>query len=481
MKMIRNPWKLTVAFLLVVIQIPLNCLANDLKEEAIAKTDDLRPLIHEMSNSLWEYSEIALKEIKSAELLSNALEKNGFKVERGVAGMPSAFVATYGAGNPVIGILAEFDALPGVGNEAVSRKEPRKDGVTSGQGCGHNLFGAASVGAAIAVKRTIESNGIPGTVKLFGCPAEETVVGKVYMARDGIFNGLDAALDWHPGDETKVKNQPGLANNNFTVEFFGKTAHGAADPWNGRSALDAVELMDYGVNMLREHVKPSARIHYVISHGGDAPNVVPDYARVWYFVRDINRERVDILYKRVLKAAEGAAIATETEYKVTLITGVHEYLINRPLQEAFQRNLELVGPVPYTEEDQEFARTLQENLGIEKDGYKTAVLPLPDSQEPASGGSTDVAEVSYLTPTAGFSMTTAAYGIPWHSWSATACHGTPGGRESAVTAAKVLAATAIELCTDSDLVARCRKAFKTDTAGREYVSPIPEGQAVILP
>ncbi len=479
--MIRNPWKLTVAFLLVVIQIPLNCLANDLKEEAIAKTDDLRPLIHEMSNSLWEYSEIALKEIKSAELLSNALEKNGFKVERGVAGMPSAFVATYGAGNPVIGILAEFDALPGVGNEAVPRKEPRKDGVTSGQGCGHNLFGAASVGAAIAVKRTIESNGIPGTVKLFGCPAEETVVGKVYMARDGIFNGLDAALDWHPGDETKVKNQPGLANNNFTVEFFGKTAHGAADPWNGRSALDAVELMDYGVNMLREHVKPSARIHYVISHGGDAPNVVPDYARVWYFVRDINRERVDILYKRVLKAAEGAAIATETEYKVTLITGVHEYLINRPLQEAFQRNLELVGPVPYTEEDQEFARTLQENLGIEKDGYKTAVLPLPDSQETASGGSTAVAEVSYPTPTAGFSMTTAAYGIPWHSWSATACHGTPGGRESAVTAAKVLAATAIELCTDSDLVARCREAFKTDTAGREYVSPIPEGQEVILP
>ncbi len=479
--MIKNSWVSKAAVLAALFFSPLTILAQDLKVEAISETDELRPLIHEMASELWEHSEIALREVKSAELLSKALEENGFSVNRGVAGMPTAFVATYGSGKPVIGILAEFDALPGVGNEAVPRKEPRKDGVTSGQGCGHDLFGAAAVGAAIAVKKVLEGNGIPGTVKLFGCPAEETVVGKVYMARDGIFAGLDAALDWHPGDETKVKNQPGLANNNFTVEFFGKTAHGAADPWNGRSSLDAVELMNYGVNLLREHVKPSARIHYVISHGGDAPNVVPDYARVWYFVRDINRERVEDLYSRVLNAAKGAALATDTEYKVTLITGVHEYLINRPLQEAFQRNLELVGPAPYTEEDQEFARTLQENLGIESAGYKTEILPLSDTIESASGGSTDVAEVSYLTPTAGFSITTAAYGIPWHSWSATACHGTPGGRESAVTAAKVLAATALDLFTDDELVSRCREAFREATEGKEYVSPIPEGQAVILP
>jgi len=477
----KNPWTTKIAAFAALLFLPFTCLARDLREEAIEKTDDLRPVIHEMARDLWEYSEIALKETKSAELLSDLLEKNGFQVERGVAGMPTAFVATYGAGEPVIGILAEYDALPGVGNEAVPRKKPREDGLTSGQGCGHDLFGAASVGAAIAVKGILEESGISGTVKLFGCPAEETLVGKVYMARDGVFDGLDAALDWHPGTETKVKNQPGLANNSFTVEFFGKTAHGAADPWNGRSSLDAVELMNYGVNMLREHVKPSARIHYVISHGGDAPNVVPDYARVWYFVRDINRERVGILYKRVLRAAEGAALATETEYKVTFITGAHEYLINQPLQEAFQRNLEMVGPVPYTEDDQEFARLLQENLGIEKEGYKTGILPLPDQLEPASGGSTDVAEVSYLTPTAGFSVTTSAYGIPWHSWSATACHGTLGGRESAVTAAKVLAVTAMELFTDSDLVARCREAFEDATAGNEYVSPIPEGQSVILP
>ncbi len=472
--------KCFLVFLLLMV-VPGAGIAVDLRDEAVAKTDEIRPMIHNMAGDLWEYSEIALKEKKSAEMLEGILEENGFQVERGIAGMPTAFVATWGKGKPVIGILAEYDALPGIGNEAVPRREVRKDGTTAGQGCGHDLFGAASVGAALSVKSVLEEHGINGTVKLFGCPAEETLVGKVYMARDGIFDGLDAALDWHPGVETKTKNQPGLANNNFTVEFFGKTAHGAADPWNGRSSLDAVELMNYGVNLLREHVKPSARIHYVISHGGDAPNVVPDYAKVWYFVREINRERLDSLYKRVLKAAEGASLATETEYKVTLITGAHEYLINRSLQGAIQRNLELVGPVPYSEEDQAFARELQKNLGIEEAGYKTEILPLPEELEESSGGSTDVAEVSYLTPTAGFNVTTAAYGIPWHSWAATACHGTPGGRESAVTAAKVIAATAVELFTDSDLLDRCREEFRKATEGRPYVSPIPEGQEVILP
>jgi len=476
----RN-WLAGIILLATLLLMPALGMAQNVREEAVAETDALRPLIHEMAADLWTYSETALKETKSAAMLSEILEERGFSIERGISGMPTAFIASYGAGKPVIGILAEYDALPGIGNQAVPRKAPREDGVTAGQGCGHDLFGAAAVGAALAVKEVLAEEQIEGTVKLFGCPAEETLVGKVYMARDGFFDGLDAALDWHPSTETKVKNQRGLANNNFTVEFYGKTAHGAADPWNGRSALDAVELMNYGVNLIREHVKPSARIHYVISHGGDAPNVVPDYAKVWYFVRDINRDRVESLYERVLKAAEGAAIATETEYKVTLITGAHEYLINRPLQEAFQKNLEYVGPVPYTDEDQEFARALQENLGIAEEGYKTEIQPLPDEIEPASGGSTDVAEVSYLTPTAGFRISTAAYGIPWHSWAATACHGTPGGRESAVTAAKVLAATAVDLFTDDDLLARCREAFREATEGKPYVSPVPEGQSVILP
>lgn len=479
MLQISRVYKSALFASLFLLAIP--CLGVDLREEAVGNTDELRTVIHKMARDLWDYSEIALRETRSSEMLSGILEERGFKVERGVAGMPTAFVAVYGSGKPVIGILAEYDALPGVANQAVPEKKAREDGITSGQGCGHDLFGAAAVGAALAVKETMEENAVQGTVKLFGCPAEETLVGKAFMARDGIFDGLDVALDWHPGTRTRVKNQPGLANNSFTVEFYGKTAHGASDPWNGRSSLDAVEMMNYGVNLLREHVRPSARIHYVISHGGDAPNVVPDYARVWYFVRDINRDRVEDLYNRVLNAAEGAALATDTEFKVTFLAGVHEYLINRTLQEVFQQSMELVGPVPYSEKDQEFAKTLQKNLGIEQVGYNTEIMPLPDDLEEPSGGSTDVAEVSYIVPTAGFSVTTAAEGIPWHSWAATACHGTPGGRESAVTAAKILSVTAMALFADEDLVEKCRKEFLQATGGRDYVSPIPPDQQVILP
>ncbi|HSG81969.1 MAG TPA: amidohydrolase, partial [Gemmatimonadota bacterium] len=304
------------------------------KQTALAEVDALSSEIHLMAMTLWDYSEIALMEAQSAEFLAAVLEEEGFRVERGVAGMPTAFVATWGNGRPAIGVLAEFDALPGVGNAAVPHRQPRADGVTAGQGCGHNLFGAGSVGAAIALKRTMERHGIPGTVKLFGTPAEETVVGKVYMAKAGIFDGLDGVLDWHPGQETGIRNQPGRALNNFTVEFFGQAAHGASDPWNGRSALDAVEMMDYGVNLMREHIRPTARIHYVITNGGDAPNVVPEYAKVWYYVREADRGRVEDDYNWILKIAEGAALATRTEHKVTLITGVHELLLNRPLQEA---------------------------------------------------------------------------------------------------------------------------------------------------
>ncbi|HET7292466.1 MAG TPA: amidohydrolase [Vicinamibacteria bacterium] len=226
--------------------------------------------------------------------MAGLLEREGLQIERGVAGMPTAFVASFGSGRPVLGILAEFDALPGIGNEAVPRREPRKDGVPNGHGCGHNLFGAGSAGAAIALKRAMQALHLPGTLKLFGTPAEETLVGKAYMARDGVFDGLDAALDWHPGLETKVSNDSGQALNNFTVEFFGKAAHGARDPWNGRSALDAVELMTHGATMMREHVPTTARIHYVIAEGGEAPNVVPAFARVWFYVRDVDRPRATL-------------------------------------------------------------------------------------------------------------------------------------------------------------------------------------------
>ncbi len=444
-----------------------------LKQSVIEQTDSIRAVIDEMSMKLWDYSELALKEKRSAGLLVSKLRDAGFNIETDVAGMPTAFVATYGSGSPVIGILAEYDALPGVGNEAVPQRKPRADGVTAGHGCGHNLFGAACCGAAIALKAVMEKNNVKGTLKLFGCPAEETVVGKVFMAKNGIFDGLDAVIEWHPSGDNEVRNQTGRAMNSFEVEFFGQAAHGSSDPWNGRSALDAVEMMDYGVNMMREHIKPTARIHYVIVNGGDAPNVVPEYAKVWYFVRDINRDEVGKYYERILKIAEAAALATETTHKVHLITGVHEYLLNRPLQEALQKNMELVGSPKFTEAEQEFARQLQRAADKEEKGFDEKIKPLPDKPGEVEGGSTDVAEVSWIVPTAGFSVTTAAKDVPWHSWAATACHGTSGGRKGAVVAAKIIATTCMDLFTEPKLLAEAKAFFHEATGGKPYQSPIP--------
>lgn len=451
------------------------------KATALDAVESLRPEIMDMSMELWDYSEIALRETRSAAYLADILEEEGFTVEREVAGMPTAFVASFGSGPPRIGILAEYDALPNIGNAIVPEKAPREDGNPHGQGCGHNVFGAGSVAAAIAVKRAMEEHGLAGTVRLYGTPAEETVVGKVYMAKAGLFDDLDAAFDWHPGLETGIRNSAGQAMNNFQVEFYGQAAHSAADPWNGRSALDAVEVMNFGANLMREHVKPSARIHYVIPSAGEAPNVVPEYAKVWYYVRDTARAPVDDYYDRLLKIAQGAALATRTEYKVTLITGVHELLLNRPLQEAMQANLETVGPPDFDEKDHEFARRLQSFIGVEEEGLNDEIRPLKDEPQPAGGGSTDVAEVSWIAPEAGLSVTTAAAGIPWHSWAASASHGTEGAVKGAVLAAKVLALTGIDVLTNPDLLQEAQAFFQEKTGGRPYESPVPADQEPILP
>jgi aminobenzoyl-glutamate utilization protein B len=307
------------------------------------------------------------------------------------------------------------------------------------------------------------------------------VVGKVYMAKAGLFDDLDAALDWHPGLETKVSNQSGQAMNNFEVEFYGQAAHSAADPWNGRSALDAVEMMNYGANMMREHVRPTTRIHYVIPSAGEAPNVVPEYAKVWYYVRDTARAPVDKYYDRLLKIAEGAALATATEHRVQLITGVHSMLLNRPLQEAMQANLEHVGGPQFTEEDQAFARELQEFLGVEAKGLDGEVKPLKDEPEPPGGGSTDVAEVSRINPVVSLSVTTAAAGIPWHSWATSASHGTEGSVRGAEVAARVLALTGVDLLTNPELLREARAFFDEATEGRPYESPVPADQKPPVP
>lgn len=451
------------------------------KANAMQKAEALTPQINACSAELWEISETALREDRSAELLQGILRDHGFAIESGVAGMPTAFVATWGSGKPVIGVLAEYDALPGVGNAPVPRRQPREDGKSTGQGCGHNLFGSGSVYGAIAAKQAMEEAGIAGTVKLFGTPAEETVVGKVYMAKAGVFDGIDAAIEWHPGTSTQTENESSLAMNNFEVEFFGQAAHGASDPWNGRSALDAVELMNHGVNMMREHIRPTARIHYVIPGGGEAPNVVPEYARVWYYVRDVSRDRVESNYQWVLDIAEAAALATGTEHEVSLTTGVHTKLLNRTLIEAMDRNLRTVGPPQFTEEEQQWGRTLQENLDKEPTGFSTEVEELADSLQPPSGGSTDVAEVSRIVPTVGFSVASAPEDVPWHSWATTASHNTSAGLKSAVVAAKVIAMMTVEMMLDEELLEQAWAEFERRTNGEPYVSPIPEDQAPPLP
>jgi len=442
----------------------------------IGEVENLKSQIDEIAMKLWEFSEIALKEDKSSAYLINILEKEGFAIEKNIAGMPTAFIATYGSGSPVIGILAEYDALPGIGNKIIPRKEPREDGIPHGHGCGHNLFGSGSVNGTIALKKIMEKNSIKGTIRLYGTPAEETVVGKVYMAKAGVFNDLDAAIDWHPATTTEVNKTSSLAMNNFTVEFFGQSAHGAADPWNGRSALDAVEMMNFGVNLMREHIRPTARIHYVITSGGEAPNVVPDYAKVWYYVRGINRENVESYYVRILKIAEAAAMATQTTHKIYLNTGVHRTLLNQPLMEAIQKNLELIGPVIYTQEEQNWGKELQRSTGKEEKGFDGKIVTLSEDAPSMGTGSTDVAEVSHIIPEAGFSVTTAPFGVPWHSWATAASHGTKTAIKGAMLASKVIALTGYDLLTDSKLLLEAKEYFKKQTNGKAYISPLPENQ-----
>ncbi|MAG32932.1 MAG: hypothetical protein CL908_18805 [Deltaproteobacteria bacterium] len=451
-----------------------------LRSQVFGAVDDATSDLVALSDRIWKLAELSLNETNSSRALAAHLEQSGFRIRRGVAGMGTAFVAEWGKGSPVVGILGEFDALPGISNKAESTKAPLVAG-GAGHGCGHNLFGVAAAGAAIAARQVLEQNGLSGTIRFFGCPAEETVIGKVYMARAGVFDGLDVCLDWHPGTWTGVDFSRTRAMNNFSVEFFGKTAHGAGDPWNGRSALDAVELMNHGVNLLREHVKPSTRIHYVIADGGGAPNVVPGYARVWYFVRDLERSGVEPTYERVLKCAKGAAIATDTTHKVTLTTGVHSYLLNRPLSELLDRNLRAASAPKWTKLEQAFARRIQAETNKPQEGMYVGIKDLPAEELPAQGGSTDVAEVSRIVPTAKLRVASAPIDAPWHAWPVVACGGMSIGHKSMLCAARALGAATVELAISPDAVAAARQAFEKKTAGRPYKSPVPEGQAVPRP
>jgi aminobenzoyl-glutamate utilization protein B len=428
----------------------------------------------EISDKIWAAEETAFNEVESSKLLADYAEANGFKVERGVAEMPTAFVATYGSGSPVIGILGEFDALPGLSQNKVPTKNPLHEG-QPGHGCGHNLFGTASLGAAISIKEMIEQGKLKGTIKFYGTPAEEKYFGKLWMVRAGLFNGVDVVMDWHPGAETKAAVQTGLALVDFIVEFNGQAAHASADPWNGRSASDGLELYTTGINYLREHIKPSVRIHYHIQDGGQVVNVVPDYSRLWVRVRDTKREGMEEVYERVKKMAEGAAIMANVDYKITLVSGIYEVLVNRTGGDLITKNLGLLGPMSYTPEEVSFAKKIQESTGKPQVGLHTKVEPLEDTDPNAGGGSTDVGDVSWVVPTIRLSVATAPIGTPWHSWAVVACGGMSIGHKGMLHASKTLAMTMTDLFDDPKKLEAVKAEYKQTRGDAPYKGMIPDG------
>ncbi|EJN61369.1 amidohydrolase [Halogranum rubrum] len=456
-------------------------------DSVFERVESLKPRITSLTEVLWENPELGLHETESAKLLSAELAEAGFDVTEGLGGMPTAFSATYGDGDPHIGILGEYDALPGLSQTVSSSREPVEAGAP-GHGCGHNLFGAAGVGAALAVKEAIDDERLDGTVTFFGCPAEEILVGKVFMARAGAFDELDAALTWHPSHLSAPFMAQTLAMNSVEYNFTGESAHAADSPESGRSALDAVELLNTGAEFMREHLSDDARLHYTIPDGGGAPNVVPAEATAWYYVRAPTRAEVDRITDWLDDVAEGAALMTQTDVERQFHTGCYDYVANHVLSDRVLENMRRAGPIPYTEEDREFAAELQETLSPETVDARTAQLPegpraearssvlYPEAQpsydvDTVLKGSTDVGDVSWITPTAQFWAASWPVGTPSHTWQAVASNGSFGPK-AAVYAAKVLAATTLDLLTDDELLAAAHEEFETFVPG-EYETPLP--------
>jgi len=442
-------------------------------ETLLQAVDAVQPVIEQASDKLWHLAEVSLEEVKSAEYLVALLQEQGFTiVSTGTAGIPTAFIAEWGSGEPKLGILLEYDALPGLGNEAVSCKQPRKDGTTSGHGCGHNLIGSGALGAALALKQTMTEYNINGTLRIYGCASEENEGAKVYMAREKLFQDLDAVLHCHPIDQAIIGNLRTAANNSIRIEFSGTPAHAGISPWLGRSAVHAAELFAHGINLMREHLEPTARLHYVYENAGLAPNVVPDYAKIWLTVRDVDRARVNATTEWLRQAAEGAAMATQTRSNFILYFGMYDLLPNTPLAQRMQSHMEHIGIPAWTDTEQSFARELQSNFGVEPKGMATHVVPLQN--EPALGGSTDVGDISWSVPTMGVAMPSIPLGISLHTWAATATHGMSIGKKAAIAMAKVMAVTGLDILTDSELRQAAKADFERRTAGKPYVSPLPD-------
>ncbi len=415
-----------------------------------------------LQKTIWSYAELGFLETKSSLLLQQHLKENGFTVEAGVVGMPTAFVASFGSGSPVIGILAEYDALPGLSQDTVPYRKVLVEG-GSGHGCGHAVFGVGSSAGAVAIKQWLEKTGTKGTIRVFGTPAEEGGGGKVYLAREGFFKGVDVVLDWHPAAQNSVSRGTGLAIQMIDFSFFGKASHASGAPEKGRSALDGVEGFDYLVNMLREHIPSDARVHYVITNGGDAPNVAPAFAKVSYYIRSPKRNDLVDLIDRIQKAAQGAALGTGTTVKSEIIAGFYEKLPNDLLAKQLQKNLEIVGGVKYDAREQAFAEEVIKEIGWSVDSLRKVALvePWKDKPEKRNGeASSDVGDVSWNVPTASFGTAAFIPGSGGHSWENVASSGTTIGTKALINAAKVFSLTAIDLFTNPELVNSVKKEFE---------------------
>ena len=436
----------------------------------------------QVSRQIWDYAELGYHENKSSTLLQTQLKAAGFNIQSGVADEPTAFIASYGSGKPVIAILAEFDALPGLSQQSSPDRDPVVAGAP-GHGCGHNLLGSGAALAAVAVKRYMEANHIAGTLRLYGTPAEEGGSGKVYMVRDGLFKDVDVVLHWHPGDRNSIINGGLLAVDSAKFTFHGIAAHAAMAPERGRSALDAVMLMGTGIEFMREHVPSNSRIHYIITKGGVAPNVVPDLAQMDLMARNPSNTTLTGIWDRILKIAQGAALMTGTTLEVTDIGSDANIIGNDPLAAVAQKNLEEVGGYTMDDTQMAFALRLQKTLGtdtVPNLDLTSIIEPLRPVDPNAPSASTDVGDVSWTVPTIGFSTATFVPGVAAHTWQATASTGMSIGQDGMIIASRALAITAVDLFANPALIAAAKADFEHKMAGKTYQSPIPAGQKPLL-
>jgi aminobenzoyl-glutamate utilization protein B len=443
----------------------------DEKSALLQKMDAQAAHYGDISRKIWEFAEVGYQENRSAELLKSELRSAGFSVAHNVADIPTAFTATWGHGKPVIGIMGEYDALPGLSQEDVPERKPRvKDG--PGHGCGHNLLGAASTFAAITIKEWMAEHKIAGTIRFYGTPAEEGGDGKFYMIRAGAFRDVDTVLSWHPSDMNGAVLKSSLAIISAKFRFYGKPAHAAAAPEAGRSALDGLMIMGNAVEFLREHVPDSTRIHYVITNGGAAPNIVPEYAEMFLYARHPAMPTLDGIWERILKCAQAGALASETRLETELINSSYNTLPNDALTALVDKNMRLVGGVTYTKDETAFAESIRTTL-TDRTRAMGSQETIETPTEGKGGASTDAGDVSWTLPMASIQAATFVPGVPAHSWQSAACAGMSIGRKGMVVAAKTLVLTAMDLFTDPKQVEAAKASFEKRRAGFEYRSRIP--------